>query len=97
MNQAKIMKVILAPLMTEKSTNQADQNRQFVFRVLPSATKHEIKAAVELVFKVEVAAVTVANMKGKLKRYRNTMGKRKSWKKAYVSLKEGFDINFAQA
>jgi large subunit ribosomal protein L23 len=78
-----------------KATYVADKNQQIAFKVLPDATKPEIKAAVELVFKVEVQGVTVANVKGKTKRAGRMMGRRKDWKKAYVSLKPGQEINFA--
>ena len=94
-NQERLLQVILAPQITEKATYVADKNQQIAFKVLPDATKPEIKAAVELVFKVEVQGVTVANVKGKTKRAGRVMGHRKDWKKAYVSLKPGQEINFA--
>lgn len=93
--QERLLQVILAPQITEKATRIADKHQQIAFRVRTDATKPEIKAAVELVFKVEVAAVTVANVGGKVKRAGRTMGRRKDWKKAYVSLKPGQEINFA--
>ncbi|MDR2874604.1 MAG: 50S ribosomal protein L23 [Methylobacillus sp.] len=95
LKQDRLLQVIVAPQITEKATRVADKNQQIVFKVLPSATKPEIKAAVELVFKVEVQGVTVANVKGKTKRAGRVMGRRKDWKKAYVSLKPGQEINFA--
>jgi large subunit ribosomal protein L23 len=95
LNQERLLQVILAPQITEKATYVADKNQQIAFKVLPDATKPEIKAAVELVFKVEVQGVTVANVKGKTKRAGRMMGRRKDWKKAYVSLKPGQEINFA--
>jgi large subunit ribosomal protein L23 len=95
LNQERLLQVILAPQITEKATHVADKNQQIAFKVLPDATKPEIKAAVELVFKVEVQGVTVANVKGKTKRAGRMMGRRKDWKKAYVSLKPGQEINFA--
>lgn len=95
LNQERLLQVILAPQITEKATRIADKNQQIAFKVLPDATKPEIKAAVELVFKVEVQGVTVANVKGKVKRVGRMMGRRKDWKKAYVSLKPGQEINFA--
>ena len=73
----------------------ADKNRQYVFRVAGAATKPEIKAAVELLFKTKVDAVTVSVVKGKKKRFGQYMGRRRNWKKAYVCLKEGQEINFA--
>ncbi|MEZ0247400.1 MAG: 50S ribosomal protein L23 [Methylophilaceae bacterium] len=95
MNQERLLQVILAPQITEKATHVADKHQQIAFKVRTDATKPEIKAAVELVFKVEVQGVTVANVKGKVKRAGRVMGRRKDWKKAYVSLKPGQEINFA--
>lgn len=95
MNQERLLQVILAPQITEKATHVADKNQQIAFKVLRDASKPEIKAAVELVFKVEVQGVTVANVKGKTKRAGRTLGRRQDWKKAYVSLKPGQEINFA--
>ena len=95
MNQERLLQVILAPQITEKATRVADKHQQIAFRVRTNATKPEIKAAVELVFKVEVDGVTVANVKGKSKRSGKIAGRRKDWKKAYVSLKPGQEINFA--
>ncbi len=94
-SQDRLLQVILAPQITEKATHVADKYQQIAFKVRTDATKPEIKAAVELVFKVEVQAVTVANVKGKEKRAGKTLGRRKDWKKAYVSLKPGQEINFA--
>ena len=93
--QERLLQVLLAPQISEKATFVADKNEQVIFRVASDATKPEIKAAVELVFKVEVQGVTVANVQGKSKRAGRTMGRRKDWKKAYVSLKPGQEINFA--
>lgn len=95
MNQERLLQVILAPQITEKATHVADKYQQIAFKVRTDASKPEIKAAVELVFKVEVQGVTVANVKGKTKRAGRVMGRRKDWKKAYVSLKPGQEINFA--
>ena len=94
--QARLMQVILAPVISEKSTFVADKNRQVVFRVDSRATKPEIKAAVEFMFKVEVQSVTVANVRGKEKRFGQFLGRRNHWKKAYVCLKPGQEINFAE-
>ncbi|MFA6178809.1 MAG: 50S ribosomal protein L23 [Methylophilaceae bacterium] len=94
-SQDRLLQVILAPQITEKATHIADKHQQIAFKVRTDATKPEIKAAVELVFKVEVQAVTVANVKGKEKRSGRVVGRRKDWKKAYVSLKPGQEINFA--
>lgn len=94
MNQERLMQVLLAPQISEKATFVADKNEQVVFRVTPDATKPEVKAAVELLFKVSVESVQIANVKGKKKRFGRFMGSRKGWKKAYVSLKPGQEINF---
>ena len=96
MNQERIMKVLVAPHISEKSTIAADKNGQFIFRVIPEATKREIKSAVEQLFKVEVADVKTMNMRGKMKYLRNP-GKRPNWKKAIVRLKPGHDIDFVTA
>jgi len=90
----RLMKVVLAPVVSEKSTMLADRNRQYVFRVMDNATKPEIKAAVELLFKTKVEAVTVSNVKGKEKRFGRFSGRRRSWKKAFVCLAPGQEINF---
>lgn len=95
MNEERLSKIIVAPVVSEKSTKLADRNRQYAFRVLPDATKREIKAAVSELFKVEVTGVQVCNVQGKKKIFRNIRGKRRSWKKAYVTLKEGQEIQFA--
>lgn len=94
-SQDRLLQVILAPQITEKATRIADKHQQIAFKVRTDATKPEIKAAVELMFKVEVQGVAVANVGGKTKRAGRAMGKRKDWKKAYVSLKPGQEINFA--
>ena len=96
MNQERLMQVLLAPQISEKATYVADKNEQVVFRVAPDATKPEIKAAVELLFKVQVETVQVANVKGKVKRFKGSVGRRKGWKKAFVSLKPGQEINFVE-
>jgi len=94
MNQQRLMQVLLAPQISEKATYVAEKNEQVIFRVASDATKPEIKAAVELLFKVEVNSVQVANVKGKVKRFKGATGRRKGWKKAYVCLKPGQEINF---
>ena len=91
----RLMNVVLAPVVSEKSTLVADKNRQYVFRVADDATKPEVKAAVEAMFKVEVKSVQIANVGGKVKRFGRFTGRRRSWKKAYVCLKAGQEINFA--
>ena len=95
-NPERLMTVLLAPVVSEKSTFVADKYEQVIFRVLQNATKPEVKAAVELMFKVNVESVQIANVKGKKKRFGTHMGRRRNWKKAYVSLKPGQEINFAQ-
>ncbi|MBK8889276.1 MAG: 50S ribosomal protein L23 [Dechloromonas sp.] len=96
MNQERLMQVLLAPQISEKATYVADKNEQVIFRVASDATKPEIKAAVELLFKVQVETVQVANVKGKVKRFKGSVGRRKGWKKAFVSLKPGQEINFVE-
>jgi large subunit ribosomal protein L23 len=97
MNQQRLMKILVAPIVSEKSTMIADKNEQVAFKVVPDATKHEIKAAVELLFKVEVESVQVLNAKGKVKRFGRSAGRRSDVRKAYVCLKPGQEINFAEA
>jgi len=94
MNQEKLMNLLLAPRITEKSSVLGEKNRQYVFKVMNAATKPQIRKAVELMFKVEVESVQVSNVKGKQKSFKQTAGRRSSWKKAYVKLKDGFDIDF---
>ena len=94
--QQRLTQVILAPVISEKSTYVADKMNQVIFRVDPGATKPEIKAAVEFMFKVQVDSVTVSNVRGKSKRFGQYPGRRPHWKKAYVSLKPGQEINFAE-
>lgn len=95
-NQERLMQVLLAPLVSEKATMLADKSNQVVFVVTPDATKPEIKAAVELLFKVQVSSVQVANAKGKQKRFGRTMGRRSDVRKAFVCLAPGQEINFAE-
>jgi len=95
MNQERIYKVLLGPHISEKATVVADKDGQFVFRVAPDATKPEIKAAVEQLFEVKVRNVQVLNIKGKTKRTARGVGKRNDVRKAYVSLADGHDIDFA--
>ncbi len=94
--QQRLTQVILAPVISEKSTYVADKMNQVIFRVDSAATKPEIKAAVEFMFKVQVDSVTVSNVRGKSKRFGQHPGRRNHWKKAYVSLKPGQEINFAE-
>lgn len=97
MNQERLMQVILAPVVSEKSTMVSEKNQQVVFRVATDATKPEIKAAVELLFKVQVEGVSTVNVKGKVKRFGRMSGRRKDWKKAYVSLVQGQELDLAGA
>jgi large subunit ribosomal protein L23 len=93
-NDHRLMQVLLAPVVSEKSTFVADKYEQVVFDIAPDANKLEVKAAVELLFKVEVESVQILNRKGKQKRFGRFMGRRNHAKKAYVSLKPGQEINF---
>ncbi len=90
----RLLQVLLAPQISEKSTYVADKHDQVIFKVARDATKPEIKAAVELLFKVEVQSVQVLNVKGKTKRFGRFIGRRDHWKKAYVCLKPGQEIDF---
>jgi large subunit ribosomal protein L23 len=93
-NDHRLLQVLRAPVISEKATLVADKNEQVVFEIAADATKLEVKAAVELMFKVEVQSVQVLNVKGKAKRFGRFMGRRKDVRKAYVSLKPGQEINF---
>ena len=97
MNQERLTHVLVSPIVSEKATFVADRNNQITFRVLQDATRQEIKAAVEMLFKVEVESVQVLNQKGKAKRFGKFSGRRRHIRKAYVSLKAGQEINFAEA
>lgn len=88
----RLLKIILAPQVSEKSTYVAEKN-QHMFKVLQDATKPEIKAAIELIFSVKVNAVQVANHKGKSKRVGKFNGRRRNWKTAFVCLKQGEQLN----
>ena len=95
-NQQRLMQILLAPQVSEKATMLAEKANQVVFVVMSDATKPEIKAAVELLFKVQVNSVQVANAKGQFKRFGRTMGRRSNVRKAFVSLMPGQEINFAE-
>lgn len=97
MNQERLFKVLLAPHMSEKSTRVADRHNQFVFKVARDAAKPEIKSAVEFLFNVKVKAVTTVNVKGKQKRFGAIRGRRQDWKKAYVTLEAGQEIDLLGA
>ncbi|WP_113908045.1 50S ribosomal protein L23 [Aliidiomarina celeris] len=94
MREERLLKVILAPHVSEKATMTAENDNTVVFKVAKDATKAEIKAAVEKLFEVEVAGVRTLNVKGKTKRFGARTGQRSDWKKAYVTLNEGADIDF---
>ena len=96
-DKQRLMRVLLNPQVSEKSTFVGEKNNQYVFRVAPDATKPEIKAAVELMFKTKVKAVRVVNVKGKEKRFGRFEGRRRNWKKAYISLVQGQEISFQAA
>ena len=93
---AAVYDLIKSPIVSEKATLKAEKHNQFTFKVAKDATKAQIKQAVESFFNVEVKAVNTSIVKGKRKRFKDKMGRRKGFKKAYVSLKDGHDINFAE-
>jgi len=95
MNQEKKFILIREPHVSEKSTIVADKLKHFVFKVSTDASKNEIKDAVESLFNVKVEKVSTLNVKGKTKRFRGREGRRNDWKKAYVALQDGFDLDFA--
>ena len=94
MKAEKLLMILRQPHTSEKSTVLAEKHKQFTFKVLKTATKSEIKEAVELLFNVKVKNVSVLNVKGKTKRFKNFTGKRSDWKKAYVALENNYDIDF---
>ena len=94
-DEGRLSQVLVAPIISEKATRIGEKQNQVLFKVLRDATKPEIKAAVELMFKVEVEAVAVVNVKGKVKRFGKSIGRRDHVKKAYVSLKAGQELNFS--
>lgn len=91
----RLAQILVAPIVSEKSTMVSDKHNQVLFQVLRDATKPEIKAAVELMFKVEVESVQTVLQKGKAKRFGRSMGRRDHVKKAYVCLKAGQELNFS--
>ena len=92
-HEGRLMQVLVAPLVSEKATMIAEKSNAVTFKVLQDATKPEIRAAVELMFKVDVQAVAVLNIKGKTKRFGKSIGRRDHIRKAYVTLKPGQEIN----
>ena len=97
MNQERIFKVLVGPHVSEKATNVAGRNNQYVFKIARDANKREVKAAVEKLFNVQVEDVRVANVKGKIRRTRYGVGRQSDWKKAYVRLAQGQEIDFVSA
>jgi large subunit ribosomal protein L23 len=93
--QERLMQVLVAPQVSEKGSTVADKYNQVVFRVKPDATKTEIKQAIETLFKVKVTQVRTLNVRGKSKRFGQMTGRRSDWKKAYITLAAGQEINFA--
>ena len=92
-DEGRLMQVLIAPIVSEKATMVAEKNNVATFKVLQDSTKYEIKAAVELMFKVSVQGVSVMNTKGKSKRFGRSMGRRDNVRKAYVTLVAGQEIN----
>ena len=96
-NEGRLAQVLLAPIVSEKATMVGEKRNQVLFKVMRDATKPEIKAAVELMFKVEVSDVNIVNIKGKTKRFGGRVGRRDHVKKAYVALKPGQELQFGEA
>ncbi len=94
-NSERLATVLLAPVISEKGTYIGDKHNQIIFRVVADATKPEVKAAVEAMLKVQVKSVQMVNVGGKTKRFGRYTGKRRGWKKAYVCLQPGQEVNFA--
>ena len=94
-DEGRLMQVLIAPIVSEKATQVADKSNAVTFKVLQDATKPEIKAAVELMFKVQVKGVSVVNTKGKTKRFGRSVGRRDNVRKAYVMLQPGQELNFS--
>ena len=93
-HQERLMQILLGSHVSEQATAVAEKNKQIVFRVRSDATKLQVRHAVEALFEVKVANVKIARMPGKSKRFGNRMGTRSGWKKAYVKLAPGHDIDF---
>jgi large subunit ribosomal protein L23 len=94
-DEGRLMQVLVSPIISEKATRVAEENNTVMFKVLRDASKPEIKAAVEMLFSVEVQAVSVANQKGKVKRTGRSVGRRDNVRKAFVTLKPGQELNFS--
>ena len=97
LRKERLMTVLVGPHVSEKTANLGDKYNQICFKVRPDSTKAEVAQAVEMMFEVKVEKVRVANVRGKAKRFGRTLGKRADWKKAYVTLAEGDDIDFLGA
>ena len=95
-DEGRLMTILLAPVISEKATFIADKHNQVIFRVRQDATKKDVKAAVEMLFKVEVESVQILNQRGKTRRFGRHSGRRDNVRKAYVGLKPGHEINFAE-
>ena len=96
-SEERLLNILMAPQISEKATYVAEKNEQVIFRVVSDATKPEVKAAIEMLFKVTVESVQIAVVKGKQKRFGKLSGRRSDWKKAYVCLAPGQEINFASS
>ncbi|MGI9342773.1 MAG: 50S ribosomal protein L23 [Gammaproteobacteria bacterium] len=96
-NQERLMTILLGPHVSEKTTDVADKSNQITFKVRRDSTKSEIRSAVELMFEVKVTNVQVVNCRGKIKKFGKDWGQRQNWKKAYVTLAEGDNIDFLGA
>jgi large subunit ribosomal protein L23 len=94
-DEGRLATLLVAPIISEKATRVGEKRNQVMFKVLRNASKPEIKAAVELMFKVEVESVQTVNQKGKVKRFGGRPGRRDHVKKAYVCLKPGQELNFS--
>ena len=94
MSKNRLYQVLLSPRVTEKTTRMSEQSNQYVFRVIKDANKSEVKGAVEMLFDVSVESVRIVNVKGKNKSFRQRLGRRSDWKKAYVRVQEGQVIDF---
>lgn len=95
--EIEAIKVLVGPHMTEKSYGDTGEVENYVFKILPSATKADVKIAIEKLFNVKVKSVNTLNVKGKAKSFKQKLGKRKNWKKAYVHLQDGFELDFVGA
>ncbi|AXA33012.1 MULTISPECIES: 50S ribosomal protein L23 [Francisella] len=96
-SQERLLKTVIRPHVSDKTYGLSDANSTIVFQVARDATKLEIKDSVEQLFEVKVESVNVLNVKGKARKFGRTQGRTKAWKKAYVRLAEGHDINFVGA